>query len=101
MPNEKNFSENGLTKLKKEIPLDSVGDNIRKGFCYQLNQKRFERKVAVFKSQELDTNLKRKSSSEYTEKKRYIKITDTFTKFTSKGDLYMKSPVAKKKKTSK
>ena len=56
--------------------------------------------MAEFKNQEPDTNLKRKSSFEYTEKKQYIKVTDTFTKVTSKEDLNMNSPVAKKKKTS-
>ena len=89
-----NFSENGLTKLKKEIPLDSVGDNIRKEFCYRLDKKRLERKVAKFKNHELDTNLKRKVHLNI-QRKTIIKITDTFTKVTSKEDLNMNSPVAK------
>ena len=100
MLNEKNFSENGLIKLKKRFHLIALETISEKNFATDSIKKRFEKKVAEFKNQELNTDLKRKSSSEYAEKKQNIKITDTFTKVTSKKDLNMNSPVAKKKKTS-
>ena len=53
------------------IALETI---LEKNFATDSTEKRLERKVAEFKNHKLDTNLKRKSSSEYTEKKQLLKL---------------------------